>query len=75
MTSITMCTPFRFTPREQDVAELLAAGKCQTEIARRLVVTVRTVRHHETSIRQKLGASSRFEAAVRLNLFLKRGGD
>jgi DNA-binding NarL/FixJ family response regulator len=58
--------PKRLTMREQDVAELLAEGKRQREIAESLVITERTVRHHEASIVEKLGVRNRFEAALRL---------
>lgn len=67
---IQMTTTYRLTPREQDVAELMAEGQCQSEIARRLIVTVRTVRKHEAIIKEKLGVSTRFQAAVRLYLVM-----
>lgn len=61
------CTPYRFTPREQEVAELMAVGKRQIDIAVALTISIRTARHHEGMIREKLGGCSRFEAAIRLN--------
>lgn len=65
-------TSYRFTPREQEVAELLATGKRQRDIAQQLVITQRTVRHHEQSILQKLGVETRFEAGIKLHDLLFR---
>lgn len=59
---------YRFTPREQDVAELLMKGCRQIDIARRLAIEVSTVRVHERNIMQKMGTQSRFETALKLCL-------
>lgn len=67
MIIIRMCTPYRLTPREQDVAELLAAGLRQVDIAKRLVLSARTVGVHERNIMTKLGVNNRFAAAIMLH--------
>lgn len=59
---------YRFTPREQDVAELLMQGLRQVDIARQLVIDVSTVRVHERNIMQKMGTQGRFETALKLCL-------
>ena len=63
------------TPRELEVLELLAAGFGQAEIARRLVISPKTVGTHIERILAKLGAHSRAEAvglAYRLQLVAVR---
>jgi DNA-binding CsgD family transcriptional regulator/tetratricopeptide (TPR) repeat protein len=52
------------TEREREVAILLAEGKSNREIARRLVVGTRTVEVHVSNILSKLGFSSRAQIAV-----------
>lgn len=54
------------TNRERQIALLLAQGKSQIRIARELVVSRYTVYNHVKSIRNKTGASSAFEVAVRV---------
>jgi DNA-binding CsgD family transcriptional regulator len=49
------------TPREREVLRLIADGHTNKEIARLLVLSVRTVEWHRARIKQKLGASSRAE--------------
>lgn len=53
------------TPRELEVLELVSGGLTNARIARRLGITVATVRTHVEHIRQKLGASTRAEAVAR----------
>ena len=53
-----LATPL-LTPREREVVTLLAAGLTSTEIARRFVLSVRTVENHVHNIYGKLGVSSR----------------
>jgi DNA-binding CsgD family transcriptional regulator len=55
----------RLTKREREVVSLLAQGKRQTEIARVLCVSTRTVEAHTRNARAKVGAASAFELAVR----------
>ena len=54
--------PESLTPREQEVLDLLAAGRTNREIADALVVTERTAKFHVSSILGKLGARNRTEA-------------
>lgn len=56
----------RLTPREQEVAKLLAQGKPQREIARQLVISRRTAYVHVQRIKEKVGAQTWLEAAVLL---------
>jgi DNA-binding NarL/FixJ family response regulator len=51
--------------REREVLELIARGKPNSEIARSLVVSPKTVRNHVSNIFTKLQISDRSEAIVR----------
>ena len=53
------------TARELEVAQLLAQGLSNKEIAQRLAITLHTVKFHLNGILRKLGVSSRTEAVVR----------
>ncbi|MFT4038179.1 MAG: LuxR C-terminal-related transcriptional regulator [Thermomicrobiales bacterium] len=53
------------TRREAEVLRLLVDGQADREIAATLFISVRTASKHVGSILQKLGASSRADAAVR----------
>ncbi|KAB1643099.1 helix-turn-helix transcriptional regulator [Gulosibacter chungangensis] len=53
----------RLTERERQVAEQLAKGRSNPQIADSLVVSVATVRSHISNILRKLGLSSRAEVA------------
>jgi DNA-binding CsgD family transcriptional regulator len=55
------------TPTEARIAQLVAAGQSNKEIAAALVVTVRTVETHLTKVYAKLGVRSRTELASRLS--------
>jgi DNA-binding NarL/FixJ family response regulator len=59
-------TPFGFTRREGEVADLLAQGLTNREIGQALVLSERTVETHVTHLLGKLGVRSRAQAAVRL---------
>jgi two-component system, NarL family, nitrate/nitrite response regulator NarL len=52
------------TAREQQVAQLLAGGLTNKEIAQRLNITGHTVKFHLNGILRKLGVSTRTEAVV-----------
>ena len=52
------------TAREHEVLLLLAKGKANKEIAAELLVAEGTVKAHVNAVRQKLGVSSRTEAAL-----------
>jgi predicted ATPase/DNA-binding CsgD family transcriptional regulator len=56
--------PFDLTPREAEVLQLLAAGTSDAEIARRLVISIRTVHRHVANILGKTGAPNRTAAAA-----------
>jgi DNA-binding CsgD family transcriptional regulator len=55
---------YRLTRREMEVAELLAAGHSNAAVARRLVISEHTARHHTESVLAKLGVRSRAEAGA-----------
>jgi two-component system, NarL family, nitrate/nitrite response regulator NarL len=55
------------TRREREIAELVAAGGANKEIAARLGVTERTVKAHLTAIFRKLGLTDRLRLALYLN--------
>jgi two-component system nitrate/nitrite response regulator NarL len=52
---------FHLTDREMEILTAVAAGNTNKEIARRLSISVQTVKHHLTNIFNKSGASSRVE--------------
>jgi DNA-binding NarL/FixJ family response regulator len=51
----------RLTNRERDVAALVAQGCTNRQVGKRLGITEVTVRHHLTSIFNKLGMTNRFQ--------------
>jgi RNA polymerase sigma factor (sigma-70 family) len=53
------------TEREREVLRLLLEGESNREIARRLVLSVNTVKRHVYNICGKLGVQSRTQAIVR----------
>lgn len=64
------------TLREQEILALITAGLANKEIARRLTLTVGTVKWHVNQIYSKLGVRSRVQAIVRardLQLITKPG--
>jgi two-component system, NarL family, nitrate/nitrite response regulator NarL len=54
----------RFTERELDVVNLLRDGKTNREIAERLAISEKTVKHHMSVIMQKLQVRNRVEATL-----------
>ncbi|MGI8550107.1 MAG: tetratricopeptide repeat protein [Dehalococcoidia bacterium] len=56
--------PDGLTARQVEVMRLIAAGRSNQEIAEELVVSVRTVEHHLTSIYTKIGARRKADAAA-----------
>jgi DNA-binding CsgD family transcriptional regulator/tetratricopeptide (TPR) repeat protein len=67
---VSAATPTRpsdgegLTPRELEVLELLALGRSNAQIAAQLVISVKTVSVHVSHLLDKLGVSSRGEAAA-----------
>ncbi len=53
------------TSREVKVLRLIAAGASNRDIAEQLVISERTVKSHITHILDKMGVSSRTQAAAR----------
>jgi DNA-binding NarL/FixJ family response regulator len=56
--------PYELTPTEEQVAELVATGRSNREVANELVVSLRTVESNLTRIYRKLGVRSRAELAA-----------
>lgn len=63
--SIGNAVSIELTERETDVLRELTDGASNQEIARRLGITVRTVKMHITCMMQKTGFRSRLELALR----------
>jgi pimeloyl-ACP methyl ester carboxylesterase/DNA-binding CsgD family transcriptional regulator len=62
----TFATAFaELTPRERELLDLIAEGRDNDEIARRLHLSNKTVRNHITRIFAKLGVTTRAQAIVR----------
>lgn len=59
--------------RESEVLDLLAEGMSNKEIAIRLDVQEKTVKHHVSRILAKLGAGNRTEAAIKYHGLARRG--
>jgi non-specific serine/threonine protein kinase len=56
--------PFDLTEREAEVLDLLVSGASDAEIARQLVISVRTANRHVANILSKTGAPNRTAAAA-----------
>lgn len=68
--------PAGLTPRESEVLALLASGLANTDIARRLFLSKKTVEHHVSAVLRKLSAGCRSDAvqeARRLGLVPEMG--
>ena len=64
--SSTRENPAHLTPREIEVADLVAHGLRNAEIAERLFLSPRTVEHHVSAILRKLGVRTRAEVGPAL---------
>ena len=53
------------SPREYKVLRLLAAERSNSEIAAELYITIRTVKHYNSRLFEKLGVKNRFEAVMK----------
>jgi DNA-binding CsgD family transcriptional regulator/tetratricopeptide (TPR) repeat protein len=60
----TRAHPLGLTRREQEVLDLICAGRTNAEIAAALVISVRTAGHHVSAVLAKLGVSTRHAAAI-----------
>ncbi|WP_307795854.1 AAA family ATPase [Amycolatopsis sp. 195334CR] len=58
----------QLSPREKEVAEMLAAGRTNREIANGLFLSPRTVEQHVANVLRKLGARSRTEVGRKTSL-------
>ncbi len=63
------------TPRQREIARLVAQGLANRAIAERLVMSVRTVEGHVLRISRALGVGSREEIAEALGASPRTGGD
>ncbi|WP_433479685.1 response regulator transcription factor [Spirillospora sp. CA-142024] len=59
--------PFGLSPREHEIALLVAEGKSNQQIAEQLYLSVRTVETHLSRVFAKIGVSSRVGVATAMN--------
>ncbi len=64
----------RLSEREREVARLVVAGQTYREVGAQLFISAKTVEHHVSRMRQRLGASSRSDLLARLRLEIAQGG-
>jgi two-component system nitrate/nitrite response regulator NarL len=55
---------WRLTPRELQITSVIVAGYTNKDIAQKYSISEQTVKHHLTSIYDKLGVSNRLELAL-----------
>jgi two-component system, NarL family, nitrate/nitrite response regulator NarL len=63
--------PDGLTPRENQIAGLIARGRSNKEIARELCIEISTVKNHVHHMLEKLGVRGRAEAAARVRAHLQ----
>ena len=73
LTSDNVQQRFGLSPRQAEVALLLAQGHTTADIARMLALTTHTVRHHAEQVLQRLNVRTRQQAMVRLRDGTARG--
>jgi DNA-binding NarL/FixJ family response regulator len=56
----------RLTPREREIASLVARGAGNKQIAHQLSISIKTVKAHLANIFKKLGLSTRLQLALAL---------
>jgi DNA-binding CsgD family transcriptional regulator len=62
--STSHSNPVGLTTRQLEILERIAAGDTNAEIARRLVISPKTVGHHVSAVLAKLGVATRRQAAA-----------
>lgn len=62
--SVVRPARFGLTPRERDIVDAVAAGETNKDIAQRLHLSEKTVKHHLSNIFDKTGVFSRVELAL-----------
>lgn len=62
------------TPRQRDTLKLVAEGLSNAEIARRLLLSEATVKHHLHAAYKSLGVSNRIQAAKLVRNGMREGG-
>jgi two-component system nitrate/nitrite response regulator NarL len=60
------------TPREREVAQLIERGMSNKQIARRLVITLATVKNHVHNVLEKLSVQRRGEVGARMRTLARR---
>jgi DNA-binding NarL/FixJ family response regulator len=65
--------PGGLTRRETEVLALVAAGRSNQEIAAELVLSVRTIERHLSTVYQKLGLEGRSARAAAVSYALREG--
>ena len=73
LTSDNVQQRFGLSPRQAEVALLLAQGHTTADIAKMLELTTHTVRHHAEQVLQRLNVRTRQQAMVRLRDGTARG--
>ncbi len=56
----------KLSPRQREIARLVATGASNKEIARELTISIKTVKNTLTSVFAKSGVYSRTELAIQL---------
>ena len=63
----------RLSEREREVARLVVEGRTYREIGGRLFISAKTVEHHVSRMRQRLGAGTRSDLLARLRAEIAEG--